>query len=145
MAAQALTHSREKPTVRCPPRRIREAAAGATETGRSGVIGAGGRGAGVAHEGVAELVFVGDHTLRADSPVNRNYRGVPSAAAKGVEEVVEPGFDVNFDMGEVPGNSLDEGNGEIALLADGVRDVEEELPAGHRVDGHHCWELGISR
>ena len=145
MAAQALSHSREKPTARWPPRRMREAPAGATETGWSGVIGAGDRGAGAPREGAAEHVFVWDDTLAADPPVDRNDRRVPSAAAQGVEEVAEPGFDANFDMGEVQGNALDEANSEVALLADGVRDVEEELPAGHRVDGHHGWGLGISR
>ena len=124
---------------------MREAPAGATDTGGSGVIGAGAGGAGVAYEGAAEYVFVGDDTLGADSPVNRDDRRVPSAAAQGVEDVVEPGLDANFDMGEVQCNSLDEANGEIALLADSVRDVEEELPAGHGVDGHNSLVLGISR
>ncbi len=93
--------------VRWPPRRAREAPAGATDTGGSGVICAGNRGAGVAREGAAERFFVGDHTLGADSPVDRNDRWVPSAAPQGVEEVVEPGFDAYFDMGEVRGDALD--------------------------------------
>ena len=122
-----------------------EAPAGATKAGWSGVIGAGDRTAGSSREGAAQPVFIGDDTLGADPPVNRNDGRVPSATAQGVEEVVEPGLDANFDMGKVGGNALNEANGEVALLADGVRDVEEELPAGHWIDGHDSRGLGVSR
>ena len=124
---------------------MREAPAGATEAGGSGVIGVGDRAAGAAHEGAAKPVFIGDDTLGADPPVNRNDGRVPSATAKGVEEVVEPGLDANFDMGKVRGNALNEANSEVALLADGMRDVEEELPAGHWIDGHDGRGLSVSR
>ena len=124
---------------------MREAPAGATEAGWSGVIGAGDRAAGAAHEGAAKPVFIGDDTLGADPPINRNDGRVPSATAKGVEEVVEPGLDANFDMGKVRGNALNEANSEVALLADGMRDVEEELPAGHWIDGHDGRGLSVSR
>ena len=145
LTADALSHSQVEPTATWPPRRMREAPAGATEAGWSGVIGAGDRTAGSSREGAAEPVFIGDDTLGADPPVNRNDGRVPSATAQGVEEVVEPGLDANFDMGKVGGNALNEANGEVALLADGVRDVEEELPAGHWIDGHDSRGLGVSR
>ena len=106
----------------------------ATEAVSSGVIGDGG--SGVAHEGAAEPIFIRDDTLGADLPVDRNHRRVPSATAQGIKNVVEPRLDANFNMGEVRGNALNEANGEVALLADGVRHVEEQLPAGHRIDGH---------
>ena len=145
MTAQALSHSRVELTARWPPRRMREAPSGATEALWSGVIGAGGCGAGVAHEGAAEPVFIWDDTLGADLPVDRNNGRVPTAAAQGVEEVVEPGLDPNFNMGEVRGNALDEANGEVALLADGVRNVEEELSACHWIDSHDGRGLGVTR
>ena len=134
-----------KPTARWSPRRMRKGPAGATEVGWSGVIGAGERGAGAVRQGAAETVFIGDDTLGADPTVNRNYGRVPSATAQGVEDVVESGLDANFDVGKVRGNALNEANGEVALLAYGVRDVEEELPAGHWIDGHHGRGLGVSR
>ena len=134
-----------KPTASWSPRRMRKAQAGATEVGWSAVIEAGERGADAGHQGAAETIFIGDNALGADPPVNRNYGRVPSATAKGVEDVVEPGLDANFDMGKVRGNALNEANGEVALLADGVRDVEEELPACHWVDGHYGRGLCASR
>ena len=70
---------------------------------------------------------------------------MPSATAQGVEEVVEPRLDANFDVGKVRGNALNEADGEVALLADGVRNVEEELPAGHWIYGHDGRGLGVSR
>ena len=145
MTAQALSHSRVDPTARWPPRRMREAPAGATEAVWSGVICAGGCGAGVAHEGAAEPVFIWDDTLGADLPVDRDDGRVPTAAAQGVEEVVEPWLDPNFNMGEVRGNALDEANGEVTLLADGVRNVEEELSACHWIDSHDGRGLGVTR
>ncbi len=106
---------------------------------------AGGCGAGVAHEGAAKPAFIGDDTLGADLPVDRNDGRVPTAAAQGVEEVVEPWLDPNFNMGEVRGNALDEAHGEVALLADCVRHVEEELSACHWIDSHYGRGLGVSR
>ena len=58
--------------------------------------------------------------------------------------MVEPWLDANLNMGEVRGNALNEANGEVALLADGVRHVEEQLPAGHWIDGHDGRGLGVS-
>ena len=124
---------------------MRIARAGATEVGWSAVIGAGERGAGGGCQDVAEAVFIGDNALGADPPVNRNYGRVPSSTAQGVEDVVEPGLNANFDVGKVRGNALNEANGEVALLADGVRDVEEELPACHWIDGHYGRGLCVSR
>ena len=94
---------------------------------------------------MAETVFIGDDTLAADFTVNRNYGRVPSATAQGVEDVVEPGLNANFDVGKVRGNALNEANSEVALFADGVRDVEEELPACHWIDGHYGRGLCVSR
>ena len=141
MTAQALSHSRVELTARWPPRRMREAPPGAVW---SGVISAGGCGAGVAHESTAESVFIWDDTLGADLPVDRDDGRVPPSTAQGVEEVVEPWLDPNFNMGEVRGNALDQANGEVALLTDGVRNVEEELTAGHWIDRHDSRGLGVS-
>ena len=124
---------------------MREAPAGATEAVWSGVIGVGGCGAGVAHEGAAEPVFIWDDTLGADLPVDRDDGRVPPATAQCIEEVVEPWLDPNFNMGEVRGNALDEANGEVTLLADGVRNVEEELSACHWIDSHDGRILGVTR
>ena len=96
-------------------------------------------------EGAAEPVFIGNDTLSADSSVDRHDGRVPTATAQGVKEMVEPGLDANFDMGEVRSNALDESNGEVALLADDVRDREEELPTCHWIDSHDGRGLGISR
>ena len=96
-------------------------------------------------EGAAEPVFIGDDTLSADPSVDRHDGRVPTATAQGVKEMVEPGLDANFDMGEVRSNALDESNGEVALLADDVRDREEELPTCHWIDSHDGRGLGISR
>ena len=143
MTAQALSHSRVELTARWPPRRMREAPAAAAVW--SGVICVGGCGADVAHEGAAEPVFIWDDTLGADPPVDRNNGRVPPSTAQGVEEVVEPWLDPNFNMGEVRGNALDEAHGEVALLADCVRHVEEELPACHWIDSHDGRGLGVTR
>ena len=113
--------------------------------GCSGVVGASDRAGGAAREGAAEPIFIGDNTLGSDPPVNRNDGRMPSATAQGVEEVVEPRLDANFNVGKVRSNALNEADGEVALLADGVRDVEEELPAGHWIEGHDGWGLGVSR
>ena len=118
-------------------------ATAATEAVSSGVIGRGG--AGVARERSAEPVFIWDDTLGANLPVDRNDGRVPPSTAQGVEEVVEPWLDPNFNMGEVRGNALDEADGEVTLLADGVRNVEEELPAGHWINGHDGRGLGVTR
>ena len=137
MAAHALIQSRLEWTAKWPPRRVRgaPALAGTAEPAWSGVIGDGGRSTTGAHESAAEPLFVGDDTLRGDLAVDRHDGRVPAAAAQGVKEVVEPGLDADFDIGEVGGDALDEADGEVALLADGVRDVDEELPAGHGVNG----------
>ena len=87
-------------------------------------------------DGVAEPVLVGDDPLGGDPAVDRHDRRVPATAAQGVEEVVEPRLDAHLDIRQVGGDTLDEADGEVALLADGVRDVEEELPAGHGIHGH---------
>ena len=134
-----------EPKARWSPRRMREAPAEATGVGWSGVVGAGDCNAGAVRQGAAEPVFIGDDTLAADLPVNRNHGRVPPATTKGVEEVVEPGLDANFYVGEVSGNALNEVNSEVALLADGVRDVKEELPACHWIDGHYGRGLCVSR
>ena len=145
MTVQALSHSRVELTARWPPRRMREAPAGPTEAVWSGVICGGGCGADVAHEGAAEPVFIWDDTLGADLPVDRDDGRVPTSTAQGVEEVVEPWLDPNFNMGEVRGNALNEANGEVALLADGVRNIEEELSACHWIDRHDDRGLGVTR
>ena len=136
-AAHALNHSRVEPTAKWPPRRVREAPpepTAVTEAVSSGVI-SGGR-AGVTHERSAEPVFIGHDTLGVDLPVDRNYRRVPPATSQRIKNVVEPRLDPNFNMGQGGGNPLDQANGKVALLADGVRHVEEQLPAGHWIDGH---------
>ena len=102
-------------------------------------------GGGVVTKGAAEPVFIGDDTLGADPSVDRHDGRVPTATAQGVEEMVEPGLDANFDMGEVRSDALDESNGEVALLADDVRDRDEELPTCHWIDGHDGRGVGISR
>ena len=111
MTAQALSHCQVERKARWPPRRIREAPPGPTGLGWSAVIRTSAHSEGAARQGTAEPVFIGDDTLGADPPVNRDDGRVPSATAQGVEEVVEPGFDANFNMGKVRGNALNEANG----------------------------------
>ena len=103
------------------------------------------RGLGGAGECGAEAGFVGDDALGGDFAVDGNDGRVPATAAEGVEEVVEPGLDADFDVGEVRGDALDEPDGEVALLADGVGNVDAELAAGHGVDGDDGHPIGGGR
>ena len=104
----------------------------------------GGHGRCGARKGAAETLFIGDDALAADLAVDGDDGRVPTAAPEGVEEVVEPGLDPHLDAGKVRGDALDEANGKVALLADGVRNVEKQLPPGHRIHRHDSRGLCVS-
>ena len=144
MAAQTLSHSRVEWTATRPPRRVRGASVEVTEAGWSIAIGARNHHAYAVLQRAAQPVFFRDYSLGTYLSVDRNDGRMPSSTSQSIEEVAKPWFDPNFDIGEVGGDALYQVNGQITLLAHGVRNFEEELPAGHRIDGHNDWALGAS-